>query len=59
MGECGDWIQLEREGAREEEEMDEGGRKDVREAMGGRSVLWGDRERGKQQKKKEKTGIEV
>lgn len=52
MGESGDGIELEREGAREEEEMDEGGRKDVREAVGGRSVLWGDRKRGKQQKKK-------
>lgn len=58
MGECGDGIKLEREGACEEEEMDEGGRKDVREAVGGRNVLWGDREKGKQQKKK-KTGIEV
>lgn len=56
FGECGDGIELGREGAREEEEeeMDEGGRKDVREAVGGRSVLWGDRERGTPQKKKKK-----
>lgn len=51
MGECGDGIELEREGESEEEEMDEGGRKDVREAVGGRSVLWGDSKRGKQQKR--------
>lgn len=56
MGECGDGIELEREGARkeEEEEMDEGEGKDVREAVGGRNVLWGDRERGKQQKRGKK-----
>lgn len=54
MGECGDGIELEREGESEEEEMDEGGRKDVREAVGGRSVLWGDSKRGKQQKERER-----
>lgn len=55
LGECGDGMELEREGE-SEEEMDEGGRKDVREAVGGRSVLWGNRERGKQQKKKKRKG---
>lgn len=45
-GSVGTGWMLEREGE-SEEEMDEGGRKDVREALGGRHVLW-----GKQQKKR-------
>lgn len=53
-GDCREGIERKREGE-SEEEMDGGGRRDVRKAAGRRSVLWSDWERTEPQER----GIEV